>query len=123
MTNEIINSEMLNEEQLNAVVGGTRGELSCDTKFLHALELMDDYHDPGYVENHVEEVAGEVSSALKKIGIDVKVFYSSNGTDGYQVTRYFPGGPAEFQFTDRSAIYQIVCDAVGKPDFDYKPYL
>ena len=123
MTEEILNSELMNEEQLNEVVGGTRGELSCDTKFLYALGLMDNYHEPGYVENHVDEVAGEVSSALKKIGIDVKVFYSSNGANGYLVTRYFPGGPAEFQFTDRSAMYQIVCDAVDKPDFDYKKYL
>ena len=43
MTNEIINSELMNEEQLGAVVGGTRGELSCDTKFLYTLEIMDHY--------------------------------------------------------------------------------
>ena len=122
MTNEILDSELMNEEQLNAVVGGTRGELSCDTKFLYALGLMDDYHEPGYVENHVDEVAADISVAVKKIGIDVSIRYSSNGANGYQVTRYFPGGP-ESQFTSRSAMYKIICDAVGKPDFDYKKYL
>ena len=47
MTNEIINSEMMNEEQLNAVVGGTRGEL----------------------ENHMSAVANEIATTVQKAGI------------------------------------------------------
>ena len=120
MTNEILNGEMLNEEQLDAVVGGTRGELSCDTKFLYALGLMNNYHEPGYIENHVNEVIGDIQSAFKKVGIpyDLVINYSANGNNEYRLKM-----SAVSARTTRAKLYRTICEKVGKPDFDYKKYL
>ena len=121
MTNEIINSEMLNEEQLNAVVGGTRGELSCDTKFLHALGLMDHYYEPYYVGQHWREVTAEVSAAVKKTGsLGVGITYYSKRDNKYLLALVDLG--VAWHKT-RAEMYHAICRAVGKPRFDYKPYL
>ena len=123
MTNEIINSELMNEEQLNAVVGGTRGELSCDTKFLHAIGLMDHFYDPGYVENHADEVAAEVRAAIQKTGDrDVQIDYYADGKNEYYLSEFVPGGRSS-QMTSRRKLYESICMSVGKPDFNYEQYL
>ena len=118
MANEILKGEMMNEEQLNEVVGGTRGELSCDTKFLHALGLMDDYHEPGYVENHAEEIAGDINAAFRNASIPIRVSYSLGCKNYYR----FESGN-QTQLINRDQVYRIVLDRIGKTDFDYKKYL
>ena len=107
MTNEIINSELLNEDQLDEVVGGSRGELSCDTKFLHALGLMDHYYEPYYVEKHVDEITAEVSTALKKIGssFDLRIEYSASGNNEYRFISSSHSG----RCTTRPQLYQYIC--------------
>ena len=121
MATKKLNSELINEEQLNEVVGGTRGELSCDTKFLYALGLLDDYHEPGYVEKHVREVIGDINSAFKKIGssFDLRIEYSASGNNEYRFISSSHSG----RCTTRPQLYKYICEAVGKPDFDYKHYL
>ena len=123
MTNEILNGEMLNEEQLNEVVGSTRGELSCDTKFLHALGFMDHYYESYYVENHVYEVADEVRVAFNNaldgaFGYRMHIDASVSGNNTYKLLHF----PFSMNVT-RCELYQKVCEAVGQPDFDYEKYM
>ena len=123
MSNEIFKGEMMNEAQLDEVVGGSRGELSCDTKFFHALGLLDSYHEPGYVENHVDEITAEITAAVQKIGnLNLKITYSPNGKNQYLFTEYDSGGVVSRTAT-RDYLYKTICKAVGQPDFNYKQYL
>ena len=125
MTNEIISSELMNEEQLDAVVGGTRGQLSCDTKFLNALGIMDHYYEPSYIESHMGLVTTEVTAAfnnaLNRAFVDrVHIDASVGGNNIYKLG-HFP--PTISKNVSRRELYQKVCAAVGKPDFDYSKYL
>ena len=124
MTNEILNGEMLNEEQLDKVVGGTRGELSCDTKLLHALGFMDHFYEPYYCQTHTGEVEAEVNAALAKLpgeskygasGFSIKA--NLDGSNSYNVASWLNHD------CDRRSMYKMICEAAGKPDFDYKKYL
>ena len=123
MATEKLTSELMNEEQLDAVVGGSRGELSCDTKLLYALGLMNHYYEPAYIENHAREVASEVSATLKRtLHLNVLVYYSSNGTNKYLMTGYYPSGQRG-RLTTRPFMYQIICNSAGKPGFDFTKYI
>ena len=124
MKKEILNGELMSEEQLNAVVGGTRGELSCDTKLLHALGLMPNSHEPGFCEKYADDVAEEISNAVRKTGrLEVKINYSANGNNQYRLARHAPGGVVLIDNATRAYFYRLVCAAAGKPNFDYNKYL
>ena len=126
MKKEILNGELMNEEQLDKVVGGARGELSCDTKLLNAIGLMPNSHEPGYCEKYTKDVIGEISDAVRKtrppFHLEVEIIYSANGSNQYKLTGYAPGG-AVTNDVSRAYFYRCVCEAVGKPDFDYEKYL
>ena len=117
MAKEILKDEILTEEELENVAGGTRGELSCDTKFLNALGVMDYFHEPGYCENHMEEVQGDVNDALK--GVDALKGFSVTSVDVKSANTYSIDGKK----VSRSKFYSSVCNALGKPDFNFKQYL
>ena len=121
MANEILKEEIMNEEQLENVVGGTRGQLSCDTKFLHALGVMDHYYEPYYCEKHMSEVASEINSALQKAGFrELRIDTSVSGGNTY----YFRKGEyTGVLVAPREEIYGEICDKLGKTDFDYKKFL
>ena len=124
MTKEILNGEMMNEEKLNAVVGGTRGELSCDTKFLYSLGLMPNSHEPGYCANHADDVIREIIDAVMKTNsLSVMIHFSANGKNKYNLTTSLPDGGWANQDVTRAYFYRRVCEAVGKPDFDYEKYM
>ena len=124
MKKEILNGELMNEEQLNAVVGGTRGELSCDTKLLYALGLMPNFHEPGFCGSHAEEVAREIGRAVEKTGrLEMNVSYSSNGSNKYHVKESLPDGGWASHFVTRAEAYRLICKAAGQPDFDYEKYM
>ena len=123
---EILKGEMMNEEQLGKVVGGTRGELSCDTKFLYALGFMSRCYEPGYCEAHPETVEYEINAALSKVGRregekavaavhGFKVRANINGKNEYS--------SLDSRFSDRAMFYKMVCDAAGQPDFDYSRFI
>ena len=121
MKKEILKGEMMNDEQLDAVVGGNRGELSCDTKFLHAIGLMDHYYEPSYCGSHFLEVADEVNSALKKTGrYGVGITYNPNANNKYLLVEL---GTGVGWYTKRAELYQVICNAIGRPDFDYRQFL
>ena len=117
MANEILKNEILTEEELDNVAGGTRGELSCDTKLLNALGVMDYFYEPGHCESHMSEVQGEINDYLKDSGV-LKGFSVSatklDGANSYKI------GDKE---VPRAKFYHDVCQALGKPDFNWKQFL
>ena len=125
MANEILKEEIMNEEQLDAVVGGTRGQLSCDTKFLNALGVMDHFYEPYYCQTHTSEVAGEINAALKTLG------RAKNGAKGFSVQANLEGsnnyryrvGFWNSHNCSRSAMYKMIAEAAGQPNFDVSKYL
>ncbi len=122
MAKEILKDEILTEEQLENVAGGTRGELSCDTKFLHALGLMHNFYEPGFCEKHMEDVQEEVNEALAKlpeVGTMGKfsVKANLNGANSYRVGTWAnPNCP-------RDVMYRAIAKAAGQPNFDYSKFL
>ena len=125
MANEILKEEIMNEEQLENVVGGTRGQLSCDTKLLNALGLMDHHYEPYYCQTHMSEVEGEVNAALKTLGRaknGAKGFFvqaSNEGSNNY----HYRVGFWKSHNCSRGAMYKMIAEAAGQPDFDYKKFL
>ena len=117
MENEINKEEVLTEDELEQVAGGTRGELSCDTKFLNALGVMDITHEPGYCQNHMTDVRKEINSYLQD---------NSNLT-GFKVSAVSVNGENTYRIhgkkVPRSKFYHDICQALGKSNFDYKQYL
>ena len=85
MAKEILNGELMNEEELDEVVGGSHGELSCDTKFLYVLGIINHYYEPGYVETHMSEVANEIETALARRGNShsLKIYTALNNNNTY----------------------------------------
>lgn len=120
---KILKNEIMSEEQLDNVVGGTRGQLSCDTKLLHALGIMDHFYEPYYCETHTSEVEAEVNSALKTLGS------SKHGATGFSVeasidgnNKYTVGNWANPN-CPRSVMYKMIAEAAGQPDFDVSKFL
>ena len=118
---KILKDEIMSEEQLENVVGGTRGQLSCDTKFLHALGVMDHFYEPYYCEKHMSEVAGEINSALQRAGIrELRIDTSLTRGNTYYLRK---GEYTGVLVAPREDIYGEICDKLGKPDFDYSKFL
>ncbi len=117
MAKEILKDEILTEEQLENVAGGTRGELSCDTKFLNALGVMDYFLEPGYCENHMTEVQGDVNEALQSV--EALKGFSVTSVDVKGANTYSIDGKA----VSRVKFYRSICKALGKDDFEYKKYI
>ena len=117
MAKEILKDEILTEEELDNVAGGSRGELSCDTKLLNALGVMDYFHEPGYCEKHMTEVQGDVNDALQ--GVDALKGFSVTSVDVKGANTYSINGKE----VSRVKFYRSICNALGKPDFEYKKYI
>lgn len=123
MANEILKDEIMSEEQLENVVGGTRGQLSCDTKLLNALGVMDHFYEPYYCQTHTSEVEAEVNAALKTLGAskhgakNFSIQANLDGDNSYRVGNWAnPNCP-------RNVMYKMIAEAAGQPDFDVSKFL
>ena len=117
MANEILKDEVLTEEQLENVAGGTRGELSCDTKLLEAVGVMDFSYNAGYCENHMAEVQSEVNGYLNE----------NDKLKGFSIATVDVKGANTYKIGDktvsRAKFYDSICKALGKDDFKWKKFL
>ena len=68
MTNEIINSELLNEEQLDRVSGGTATETAKDSHFFSSLGGFTGYYDIWTVADGSHDA--EIRNAWAKVGVE-----------------------------------------------------
>ena len=100
-------------------------ELSQDTKFLHALGLMNRPFDANYCRDHLPEVEFQVNAVIHRLkstkdgftSTGFKVEVKSNGKN-----EYFVGNWAQ-PACPREVMYEMICNAVGKPDFNFRDYL
>lgn len=100
-------------------------ELAQDTKFLHALGLMNRSFDADYCRDHLPEVEFQVNAVIHRLG---------STKDGFTSTRFKveakPNGKNEYFVGNwaqpacpREVMYEMICNAVGKPDFNFRDYL
>ena len=117
MAKEILKDEILTEEELDNVAGGTRGELSCDTKLLEAVGVMDFSYNAGYCENHMTEVQSEVNGYLKE----------NDKLKDFSIATVKLDGANTYKIGDktvsRAKFYDSICKALGKDDVNWQKYL
>ena len=117
MANEILKDEVLTEEQLENVAGGTRGELSCDSKLFEALGVMDYSYNPGYCEKHMTEVQNELNGYLQ--GNDKLKDFSIAAVDLKGSNTYKIGDKT----VSRAKFYSSICKALGNTEVDWNKLL
>ena len=106
-------------------LGVTCNELSCDTKLLNALGLMDHYYEAPYCTQHKEEVLDEVNAITTRLQRTKHGFTSRNfevcvKPDG--TNEYFVGNWAE-PACPRNEMYKMIAEAAGQPYFDVSQFL
>lgn len=121
MTNEIFKEEIMSEEELNGVSGGTIAELVADTQFLHDIGILERSYDVKQIAEHFGLVNEIVNRALYNyhFAIEAERDESTAANWGYRFEYSKYGSKA----TRRDVFYQKVCAAAGKPDFNYQQYL
>ena len=111
---KILNEEVLSEEELEGVTGGTLNEMVKDSKFLHALGLMDRAYSAKEIKVNEAEISSLISQAFGsqnmwvEAGTDFKNVYGDENTDGSGM--------------GRAQAYKALADKV-KPGFNYRKYL
>ena len=124
MANEILKDEILSEEELDGVAGGTIAQTVKDTQFLHALGLIDKAYtaaeckqDLGYVSEVINTAVWNLTGTNHSAyGVGV----NENSANTYSYNDF--GMDISENFT-REEFLSTVCRLAGKPNFDYKPYL
>ena len=117
MAKEILKDEILTEEELDNVAGGSRGELSCDTKLLEAVGVMDYSYSPGYCESHMTEVQGELNQIMA--GNEKLKDFSIASVDVKGANTYKIGDKT----VSRAKFYNSICKALDNTDVNWKHYL
>ena len=110
--------EIMSEEELNGVAGGTVEELVKDIKFLNAVGIKTKNYSMNDLKNNAFDIGHEIANLIggnfdiwanEKFGNDYRITATSMGMDDTYLTR--------------SEFYKKVCEQVGKPNFDYEKYL
>ena len=109
---EEIKNEIMNDEELDNVVGGTYAELSKDVAFLKDLGLLDKNFHGNY-----DQMSLAVNGAVGNYKFQVIV-----NSSGENIVRHFNrhGQPRN---SNRELMYKSLAEQVAGPDFDYKKYL
>ena len=122
MANEILKDEIMSDEELDKVAGGYVDELVKDIKFLNAVGIQTPNYSLDYIKNNAREVGCELSKALHfATGTNLTVYGDDEFANDYRIASYDMG--EDDTYLTRSEFYQQVCNALGKPGFDYKKYL
>ena len=112
MANEILKDEMMNEEELDKVAGGTYRQIASDSQFLRDSGLAPELKGWGNydTEHQFKRISGLVTEAWAKAGITCTP--SFDGENGYS----FDG-----KEISREDAYKIVADAKNFK-FNYHAY-
>ena len=123
MANEILKDEIMSEEELDNVAGGTAAEMAKDTAFFHAVGLMSKSYSADYCAANTDEVAAEIDRAAYLVLRGNHNLYLVNSSSTSANTYvYHSNGEDDVVYT-REEFYAQVCRVLGKSDFDYKKYL
>ena len=125
MANEILKEELMNEEQLEAVVGGTIAQTVKDTQLLHALGLLDREYTASEIQNNPVAVEWAINGAIHLVMGGNHHFYevgvNANSDNTYELNYIEENEPT--QYFSRAGFLRSVCNAAGQPNFDISKYL
>ena len=125
MAKEILKDEMLSDEELEQVAGGTIAETVKDTQFLHALGLINRAYTASEVQSNPAAVDEVINGALWSIDGGhnswIEMGVNVNSANHYGRSYIEDNEPPEKY--SRKYFLAEVCELAGKPNFDYTPYL
>ena len=82
--------ELMSDDELDAVAGGTYNETAADSRFLNDLAGLTDRYGAGRAFFEDAKISKEVTIAWNKVGIGVYTSWGGSNTyfkDGKQITR------------------------------------
>ena len=109
---KILAEEVLSDEELEGVAGGTLSEMVKDTQFLHALGLMNRDYSAKEIEANEDDVSRLISKAFGSKDMWAEAYIEGEHTYGF-------GNGREIS---RAQAYKELANRV-KPGFDYEKYL
>ena len=112
---KVLQDEVLSEEELEDVAGGTDDETVKDATFLYSIGILPEFSTAEKLKADRENVERAVRGTFADYGITVNI--SATGENIYRESKN--GAPP----ITRAQAYAIVADSFGKPDFNYKKYL
>ena len=115
---KILKDEILSDEELENVAGGTAAELAKDIKFLNALGIKTKNYSMDEIKSNAFGIGIEITNL---IGGDLTIYADIEYENDYRIVSCFMG--EDDTYLTRAEFYKKVCEQVGKPDFDYKKYL
>lgn len=118
---KILKDELLSEEQLENVVGGTIAETVKDTQFLHALGLLDRTYTDSEIQNDIYDIYTRINDALENFSSSLYMEVNEKRVNDYRLMTGHMGD--DYIALTRAEFYAKVCEEVGQPGFDYKKYL
>ena len=125
MANEILKDELLSEEELDKVAGGTIAQTVKDTQLLHALGLMDRAYTASEIQSDPSAVEVEINGAIHLVMGGNHHFYevgvNANSDNTYELNYIEENEPT--QYFSRAGFLRSVCNAAGQPNFDISKYL
>ena len=80
MANEILKDEILSEEELDNVAGGTLKEVSLDLEFLRDIGFDVQQRNKNYIYNYFSEVANQLRSTWLQAGVRCQTISNSDYT-------------------------------------------
>ena len=119
---KILQDEILSEEQLEEVVGGSTGEFVRDTQLMKALNLIPNAYNAKQLQGgNLGKVNDMMNGVLAKFNLAIKV--DANGANSYfslHTDSPFPIAPTKLS---RADFCQTLCESSGHGDFNYSKYL
>lgn len=109
---KIFEEELLSDEELENVAGGTLNEMVKDSKFLHALGLMDRAYSAKEIKDNKTGISTLINEAFGSQGMWVE---AETGLKNVY-------GDDDYNDYTRAQAYKALADKV-KPGFNYRKYL
>lgn len=114
MADKNLKNEVMSDNELDGVAGGTEYETMKDSQFLHAIGLLDRTYSLEDIEENGDAIRSAVNDAFGKVDMYADASDRYRNTYGEKEGLYGEVGRAE--------AYKILCQ-VYKPGFDYKQFL
>ena len=122
MANEILKDEIMTEEELDGVSGGTIAEAVKDTQFLHDVGLMNRSYDAKYCKGHMSEVNNAILDATAGLlGNHTNILVNASAASANRYVIVSEG--EEDRVLTREQFYKCVGSCLGRTDIDYSKYL
>ena len=91
MAKEILKDEILSDEELEKVAGGTTEDTAYDSRFLYERGLVDDWHGETATDLHWVSYSAAVDEGWRKAGITCVTVHSDLERHEYD-NRYYLNG-------------------------------